>query len=320
MDDKKMKHTLKVTIFLVLIFLFTQVIGLAILNKDIKLVTDAETGELKVYHDDTAIGPRPETKGASSFVFIVIAIFIGTMLLLVLIKYQKFRLWKLWFFIAVWLTISVSFGVFMSSWIALLLALIFAYLKIFKQNPLIHNLSELFMYSGIAVLLVPIFTIFWMSILLILVSAYDIFAVYKSKHMVKMAKFQTKAKLFAGLSIPYAVSAREKTIKKTEIKLKTASKKEKKVSAKASRTAILGGGDIAFPLLFSGVVMEWLIDTQHYAKVSALWSVLIITICVTIALLWLFVTAEKDKFYPAMPIISLGCFVGYGVLMLITLF
>ncbi len=46
------------------------------------------------------------------------------------------------------------------------------------------------MYTGIAILFVPILNVFWMIILLIVISIYDAYAVWKSKHMVKMANFQ----------------------------------------------------------------------------------------------------------------------------------
>jgi len=311
-----MKHTIKVTLVLIAVFLLTQVIGLAIINKDIQVKVDVETGEIVAHHDDTVIGPRPETTGAGTFLYLVIAILIGTLLLLLLIKYRKFRLWKLWFFLAVWMTISISFGVFMNSTIALAIALLVALLKIYKPNPLIHNLSEVFMYAGIAVLLVPILNILWMSILLIAISIYDFIAVNKTKHMVTMAKFQTKAKLFAGFAIPYKDTRAKHT--KAKIVKHTAAKT---VSSKSfERVAILGGGDVAFPLLFSGVVMERMITVMAYTKTVALLRSFIIPIFVAIALLWLFVGSKQNKFYPAMPAVSIGCFVGYAVLELITLF
>ena len=37
------------------------------------------------------------------------------------------------------------------------------------------------------------------------------------------------------------------------------------------------------------------------------------------ALLWLLMLAKKDKFYPAMPFVAVGCFVGYGVMLLVNL-
>ena len=74
------------------------------------------------------------------------------------------------------------------------------------------------------------------------------------------------------------------------------------------RSAVLGGGDVAFPLLFSGVVMK---TTGSYV------FPLIITLTTAIALGLLLTYSEKGKFYPAMPFISAGCFVGYLVCMLI---
>jgi hypothetical protein len=73
------------------------------------------------------------------------------------------------------------------------------------------------------------------------------------------------------------------------------------------KSAILGGGDIGFPLLFAGVLM----------KSAGFLKVLIVPVIVAIALFLLLYYAQKDKFYPAMPFITAGCFVGYGILLLL---
>ena len=99
------------------------------------------------------------------------------------------------------------------------------------------------------------------------------YAVWKSKHMIKLAKFQTKLKTFAGLFIPYA----------------------------KNKVALLGGGDIAFPLLFAGAVLLQ----------KGLYSSILVIIYSALALTLLFLFGKKKKFYPAMPFISLGCFIGY---------
>jgi len=83
------------------------------------------------------------------------------------------------------------------------------------------------------------------------------------------------------------------------------------------KTAILGGGDIGFPLLFAGVVMKGLI-LENGVFIGFL-KTLIIPVVVSIALFLLFVKGKKDKFYPAMPILSAGCFVGYLIVWLIAL-
>ena len=106
--------------------------------------------------------------------------------------------------------------------------------------------------------------------------------------MIKMAKFQSKAKLFAGLFIPYKLSKTKKKSKKTSI-------------------AILGGGDMAFPLIFAGVAMKSL----GFLKAN------MIPLFAAAALTTLFFMAKKKKFYPAMPFVTAGCFIGYFILTLI---
>jgi presenilin-like A22 family membrane protease len=135
------------------------------------------------------------------------------------------------------------------------------------------------------------------------------FAVWKSGHMVTLAKFQTSSKSFAGFVIPYGKTKGESIIKKGM---------PKDIGEKGGmRIAILGGGDIAFPLLFAGVVMDWLISTVGLEKIPALLQSSIISLFAAGALLFLFMWAKKDRFYPAMPFISAGCFLGLGIIWLI---
>jgi hypothetical protein len=141
------------------------------------------------------------------------------------------------------------------------------------------------------------------------------YAVWKSKHMVELAKFQTKSKVFAGLFIPYMKEGKKSRIKPqppTEITEKTKKKKLVKV-----KSAILGGGDIAFPLIFTSTVMEFLILDMGIAKATALLLSGIVTITTAFALGLLFWAAREEHFYPAMPFVSGGCFVGFGVIYLL---
>ena len=221
---------------------------------------------------------RPDFEPKTSFIPIFITITIASIIALLLVRFNAQSLWKIWFLLAVVFTLLIAFSVFMPETIALLVAVVLSVFKIFKRNLFIHNFTELFIYGGLAAIFVPILSILSISILLILISLYDIYAVWKSKHMVKLAKFQAKMKLFAGIFIPY----------------------EKK-------TAILGGGDIGFPLLFAGVILD---------KIGLLSSIIVILFS-TLALLLLLIYSKKGRFYPAMPFISAGCFLGYLVVLLI---
>ncbi len=304
-----MKHTLKVTLLILLIFFLSQVVGLVALNYN-TVVTTAPSGEVVVEHMDTAIGERPQLEGPSTFVYMIIAILIGTGLILLLIRIRKIRIWKAMYFFAVWMTCTVTIGVFIDPTVALAICFILAVLKLYRPNPWTHNIIELFIYAGIAVIFVPLLDIFWMVVLLFVISGYDMIAVWKSKHMVTMAEFQTKSSAFAGIVLGYQRKIRESIGKK-------AGKASGKVMERVeSKTAVLGGGDIAFPLLFAGVIMDDLIRVQGFAKTTAFLVSLIIPVVVMTALFLLFFKAKKDRYYPAMPFITIGCLAGYGLMLL----
>ncbi|MBW2997869.1 hypothetical protein KY349_06020 [Candidatus Woesearchaeota archaeon] len=292
-----MKHSLTITLILVGIFFLSQIVGLSIINQYVaEKVVNETTGEvINVTYSELPLNlERPEVEESQSYLFILAAVLIGTALVLLLIKFRGFRLWKLWFFFAVSLCLTIAFAAFIQAFIALGLAVVVALLKIYRPSVIIHNVSEIFVYGGLAAIFVPIMNLFAIVLLLLLISVYDMIAVWKSKHMVKMAKFQTESKVFAGLSIPYKIPKKVK-------------KPGKGMKKEMIKSAILGGGDVGFPLLFAGVLM----------KSFGFLKVLVVPVVVTIGLFLLLYFAKKDRFYPAMPFITAACFVGYGVLLLI---
>ena len=70
-----------------------------------------------------------------------------------------------------------------------------------------------------------------------------------------------------------------------------------------SRTAVLGGGDIGFPLIFTGTVLFSV----------GLERALIVTMFSTLSLFILLILSKKDRFYPAMPFLTTGCLVGFAI-------
>ena len=300
-----MKHTLKITLLLVSIFFITQVIGLAITNEYIstKEYVDPETKEVskKVIAEKLPYNiERPKLRESTSYLWLLSAILVGTLLLLVLMKFKKTSLWKLWFFLAVFSTMSIAFSAFIDPTLAAILALTLALLKIYRPITIIQNLTEVFIYGGLAAIFVPIINIFAAFMLLILISIYDIIAVRHTKHMIKLAKFQTKSGIFAGLLIPYNWG--EKISAKRGVK-------------KTGRIAILGGGDIGFPLIFAGVVMKGLM--LNNPELIGFLKAIIIPIFVSLALLYLLLMSKKDRFYPAMPYLTVGCILGYFTILLL---
>lgn len=286
-----MKHSLSITLIILGIFLLAQFIGLGILYKYIDPAKSQETG--KTEFKELPIGERPPVDERTSFIPVIIAILIGTVVLLLLMKYKLALVWKLWFLMAVVISLSVAWSIFIRKDLAIILALILGVWKIFKPNVWVHNFTELFIYGGLAAIFAPLFNLVSISVLLILIAGYDAYAVWKSKHMVTLAKSQTEAKVFAGLLIPYKLGKAVKIAPKATMALP-----KMKV-----RTAILGGGDIGFPLIFAGVVLKEL----------GLWQSLVIPFFALAGLALLLYYADSKKFYPAMPFIGAGCLVGLGV-------
>lgn len=301
-----MKHTKKITIILILAFLLAQFIGLGVIYKYIDQNKSREEG--KTVFKDLPIGERPVLKEQTSFLPIMLMIIFGTVLLLILIRFRMNFLWRAWFFLAILFSLIIVLGIFLPLLVSVLISTILTFWKVFKPNFWIHNLTELFIYGGLAAILVPIFNLFSISILLVLIALYDAYAVWKSKHMIQLAKSQADAKVFAGLLIPYLP-------KKKEGDSELITKKMKKVSAKISsskvsskgRMAILGGGDLGFPLVFAGVVMKDL----------GIWQGLLIPLFSVCGLMYLLYFGKEKKFYPAMPFIGAGCFLGLLVVWLI---
>lgn len=276
-----MKHNLNVTILLVLMFFIAQLIGLYVTNY--YLVKELPLGI-----------ERPQFNPETSYIPVFAIILVATLIAVVIAMLRFVRLWKFWFFLSVIFVLSISLSAFFNQYLAVVISIIVGYFKIIRPNVYIHNISELFLYGGLSAMFAPVFNVFSVSILLLLIMGYDAIAVWKTKHMIKLAKFQSEAKFFAGFLIPY------NPFKKSVSGKKTSGKK-----LANERVAILGGGDVGFTLLFAGVVFA------KYGLIS-----LIIPVMASLGLLLLLIFGNKNKFYPAMPFLGASCFIGYGLLLL----
>ena len=279
-----MKHSLVMILILVGIFLVSHIFGLFVTQSYI----DASGGWMPLPGMFGVPFERPVIASNWAVVYVFSGIILGTLLVLFFVRFNGLWLWRLWFFLAVLACMYVSLFVFLPSGLALPVSFLAAFLKVFRPSVIIHNATEVLVYGGLSAIFVPLFDVFSVFVLLVLISLYDAYAVWKSRHMIALAKFQMKSKLFAGLLVPYKLPSGNGVVKG-------------KV-----RSAVLGGGDIAFPLLFSGVILSSF----------GFWQALLISFSASIALFLLMYFGQRAKFYPAMPFISAGCFVGYGVILL----
>lgn len=314
-----MKHSARIIFILLGMFLLTQVIGLFVIahySPQIFKVTDDSGNVQTVTTYNLPFGMDPpkeeQARSVTDIVFSFAIVFaIAIFIMMFLMKFKADFLIRTWFFVVVTLAIGISLNSFISnvaysSLTAIILALPLSFFKIFKRNILVHNITELLIYPGIAAIFVALIsswtsrTVLAVSIILVIISLYDMYAVWHAGFMQKMAQYQIKnLKLFAGFFVPYLGSKQRKQLVKLR-KSNSAKLNHKKFKV---NVAILGGGDVVFPIILAGVVFH----------AMGLISALIISTGATLALAGLFYLSEKGKFYPAMPFISFGCFVALGI-------
>jgi len=307
-----MKHNTRVTAILVTMFLVTQLIGLFVVS---------------VYSNGLMLpfGMEPpaeieEASLAGGLGSIAVAFVFAVALFLILMKINAKTFIRLWYFLVTVIALGLSFHVFLYKLgfeiqlVTLAIAIPLAYAKVFRRNVYVHNFTELLVYPGIAAVLISFLNnvfgdraLIAMVVILFLLSLYDMWAVWHVGFMQKMAEFQmNELNFLAGFFIPYAdkknkakIKILKEKYKGDDVKLEKHFKKSKiKVSL-----AILGGGDIIYPIITAGL----------FYQVYGLWSALLIAVLATVALTLLFTLAKKGKYYPAMPFITAGLYLGMGL-------
>lgn len=128
--------------------------------------------------------------------------------------------------------------------------------------------------------------------------------------MVNLAKFQMeKLQVFGGFFVPYVSKKDKAKIKLVRAKIaakkvKTNSEEVKKAASKI-KVAALGGGDVAFPMIFLGAVF-----------LTFGLAAFFITLATTaLALLFLLLFSKKDTAYPAMPYLTVGGLLGLFIVL-----
>ena len=311
-----MKHSFKIIAILLGMFFITQLIGLAVIEAYKPVVTQKISENNSVINVTTydlpyGTSPPEDLQPQYNLGSIVVSFVIAILLIILLMKLRAEVFLRYWFLLVITLALGVTinslfkFYLPYSSIVAIIIAAPLSIAKVFKRNIFVHNFTELLIYPGIAAIFVPLLSIWTVVILLILISIYDIYAVWHSGIMQKMAQYQIQTvKVFSGFFIPYLSKKEAGLVAKAKASPKSSKLKEKKVKV---NVAILGGGDVVFPIILAGVVL-W---------TMGIIPALIISLGATVALALLFAASKKGKFYPAMPFISGGCFVALLIVKLL---
>lgn len=295
-------------------FFVTQLIGLAVIQAHSphaeQIMVNGTLQNVTVQQELPYGMQPPEMKPRDTLFYLMSGIIIATIIFFFLVRKNARLILRLWLLYVVALSIATVFNSALSrllsgevQLLAFALAFPLAFYKIFERNIILHNITELLVYPGIAVIFVPLLNIWTGIVLLVAIALYDIYAVWHSGFMQKLAKFQIQQlHVFTGFFVPYIAKKDRARIKRMRIMAKRRKGKLKNMQVKVN-LAILGGGDVTFPLIFAGVIL----------RASGLWHALLISFIATIALFILFAFAKKGKFYPAMLFLSPACILAWAI-------
>lgn len=210
----------KVFTGLILVFLLTQVLGIAV---GVNLIGEIASGEMQ---QPTILTENPDDP--INAVALIVGVLIFTVFLLLFLKLFKgaglFRLLELFVLFTASLLV---FTVFMPS-VAFLFSVELVALKLLlEKNVWIRNIAAIFAVAGIGALIGVTLGVIPVLVFLILLSAYDFIAVFKTKHMVALAKGISNKNLAFTVAIPTKEHQFE-----------------------------LGTGDLVLPLVFAVSVMK----------------------------------------------------------------
>lgn len=287
-----MKHKAQITLLILGMFLIAQFIGLYVVNYYLMPGHEIPLG-LGYSGSDIEGGT------AGIIVSIVFGVIIAISLFLLLTKIRADFFLRLWFFLVIVIALIIALNSIIpyfqySLLLSGIIALAMGFFKVYKRSLLIHNAAELLVYPGIAAIFVPILSFWSIIILLVIISIYDMWAVWHSGIMQKMAKYQiNKLKTFSGFFVPYIS-------KKVRLQIRSMTKAQLKKKKIKINVAILGGGDVVFPIITSGVMLASL--GLYYALFTIGGAAL--------GLSYILLFSKKKKFYPAMPFITAGIFAG----------
>jgi len=218
---------------------------------------------------------------------------LATLFFLFLIYFFKFKkgkglILKLLFLSAIVFGDIFFFGLFLPDILNFSAVLILVFFLIKRPFLIVHNLAMVFAIAGVGAGLGLNFTPEIVILLLLIFSIYDFIAVYKTKHMVRMAKEMITQRAIMGIVVPQKISDLQSQIK--EVKA-------------GGKFLILGAGDIVFPLILTVSLIPQGISNS---LIVAFFSLIGLFVSFLI-----FISKKIRQPMPALPPIALFSILGY---------
>ncbi len=328
-----MKHNTIITLTIIFFFITTQILGIIVLE-ELKTQNAFEkiqiTQNLKynnIHNIDYNI-----------IIAIILGILIGFLLIKILIKTKQKNLWIILYYYITYTLLYTTINVFLNKTISTITALTLIIIKNLKKTPqIVKNFIETLFYPAFAILFSPLLTPITAIILLIIISFYDMYMVWKSKEMIKLAEFQLKTK-FTGILIEYEEKTKEKEKIKTKLEeqkykeqkilkddriirrierknvTKKINTKQKNIKQKEKNEYEKKENKIQENNTKEKIVRKAILGGGDLAFTTMYTGTIYLHLGINIALLtiifstiglaYLFIKSEKGKMYPAMPYIT----------------
>lgn len=226
------------------------------------------------------------------FMFFLI---IGTFFIFIVLKFPRVggAIYKVFLTILIFSIVQGVLALWTGPGIALGISILAVISFWFFRNVLVQDLIMVITLAGVAVVLGLTLTPLSVVIILVVLSFYDILAVYKTGHMVKLAELMVKSRAIFGFVIPEAIGNLKTSLKKV---------------SPGEGFMILGSGDVILPSVLAISLVR-----------VALGNAIIVAIFSAMGLFvthLLFVNQQNRKPMAALPPIAAMSIIGYLITLL----
>ncbi|MBI2634957.1 MAG: hypothetical protein HYW79_00175 [Parcubacteria group bacterium] len=225
----------------------------------------------------------------------ILAFGIGTAIVLGLIRISHGGLFlRIFFLFALFAGVFITFGAFTSQTFAFILSLILIFSYVLWPYVWLHDLVLILTLSGIAALIGASLNPWTVALLLIVMSIYDYVAVYKTKHMVKMAKAMIAGRAIFAMVFPEKVEDFTEHIDRAH---------------PGEGFMMLGTGDFVFPIVMAA--------SAFALSPLAPWLVLGFSLLGLLIMHLIFFSQKIRRPMPALPPLAAFSIIGFIIAVLV---
>jgi len=238
---------------------------------------------------------QKNNSGEISFWQFVLSFFVVTVLILAFVYFIKLKKPKkiiykfIFIFVTFWGT-NFYLEAFLKEPLPLFLTILLLFWWYKKPTVLNQDILMIIAIAGVSTYLGLSIDSQTILLLLTIFSLYDFIAVYKTKHMIKMAKEMVEHQAVLGIILPKNIAQFKEGLEKIKL---------------GSDFLVLGSGDIVFPLLFS---ISLLTTSFSDAIIVAVFSLIGLFVG-----FYVFISQKTINPLPALPPIAFFSIVGFFI-------